>query len=263
MAGPRQVMLRVLRAVLLSQVRLSGALVKETGWILRRGGGRANSVRRAAPVAEAETKKAPDAPFPSMIDGVELFTERELEATVEGRGKAFLFKARATVPGAVVLQAFDAIREKARTNLKEPGYRPGDVPPWIKTQLVEFSLTSLMEDIVKDSIETHGMAILDGDANEEMVKWIENPSEEAKSFVLGGPFTFHAAFNATVPLEAPESGGSTSLAKMYSITEAMENRAAKIYNDKGRVPGLVSTGGGGGGGAKKKSKSKKGGKKKR
>ena len=78
-------------------------------------------------------------------------------APVEGRGEAYLVKTLVKCPGAAILTAFDDCRERAKTNLAEPGFRPGDVPPWIRRQLVEFSLTTVMEDCAKFALEAHGM----------------------------------------------------------------------------------------------------------
>ena len=55
-----------------------------------------------------------------------------------------------------MLYCFDEIRAQAKDNLAEPGFRPGEIPPWIKTQMVEFSLTSVMEDVLKYGVESMG-----------------------------------------------------------------------------------------------------------
>ena len=75
-----------------------------------------------------------------------------------------------------MLFAFDEIRAQAKDNLAEPGFRPGEIPPWIKTQMVEFSLTSVMEDVLKHGVECDGMSILDDAGNgEDMIRWDEEP----------------------------------------------------------------------------------------
>ena len=50
---------------------------------------------------------------------------------------------------------------------------------------------------------------------------------------------------------------------LYKITEAMENRAAKICAGGGKIPNLMNNGGGGGSKKKSAAKKKKGGKKKK
>ncbi|KAJ1449565.1 hypothetical protein M885DRAFT_622408 [Pelagophyceae sp. CCMP2097] len=250
----------------MSQLLCLGALVAVRcgGFTSTRPAPRHTVLRADVAVAETTDAAAPaaleNAPFPSLIEGMEIFLESAIDGAVEGRGGAFLFKMRATVPGAAVLSAFDAVREKAKANLKEPGYRPGDVPPWIKTQLVEFSLTTVMEDVVKETVEAHGLAICSGDSGEETVKWIENPSEEAKTYVMGSAFDFHASFNATLPVEPlAESAGASSISSLYKLTAPMIARADRILADKGRVPGLLSKVSS----SSKKAPAKKGGGKKR
>lgn len=206
-----------------------------------------------------------DTPFDSVIEGVEMFLESDIDVEVEGRGQAHLFKARYEAPGAAVLYCFDDMREKAKTNLAEPGFRPGDVPPWIARQLVEFSLTTVMEDLVKLTIEAHDLEILQGDQGEETIRWIENPEEESKKFVLGSPYTFHASFNATLPLNASDekTGGQTTIDALYSLTPASHNRAKNILDSGGKIPNLLKSGGGSSSSSKKKKKAKAGGGKKK
>lgn len=186
-------------------------------------------------------------PYASVVPGVELSLERPL-----GPPDAYLVKARCGVPGAAVLFAFDEIKAKAKDNLAEPGFRPGDIPPWVKTQMVEFSLTTVMEDVVKFAVEANGMGILeDAGDGEDVIRWDEDPAVEAKSYVLGGAFTFHAAFNATLP-SSPASEAMT-VEDLYKITDADAARAAKIFANKGKVPNLMASGGS----SKKKKRSKK------
>jgi len=154
-------------------------------------------------------------------------------------------------PQAAVLFAFEEIKAKAKDNLAEPGFRPGDIPPWVKTQMVEFSLTTVMEDVVKFAVEAHGMTILDdAGAGEDLIRWNEEPAVEAKSYVLGAPFTFHAAFNATLP--AAPATEIMRVEDLYKLTDADAARADKILANKGKIPNLMS-----GGGSKKKSKKKR------
>ena len=118
-----------------------------------------------------------NAPYPSVVEGVELY----LESPLDGKPNSFLAKGEYVAPGAAVMFAFDEIRAQAKGNLAEPGFRPGDIPPWIKTQMVEFSLTTVMEDLVKFSLEANGLEVLDDQGNEEsMIKWDEDPSALAK-----------------------------------------------------------------------------------
>ena len=82
-----------------------------------------------------------------------------------------------------------------------------------------------MEDCVKFALEAHGMEVLDDQGGaEDMIKWLEEPAVEAKSFVLGSPYTFHAAFNASVPAAPPAE--AMRFEDLYKITEADEKRAA-------------------------------------
>ena len=142
-----------------------------------------------------------NSPYPSLVEKVELFLEKPLSGENQ-----YLVKGRYEAPGAAVLYCFDEIRAQAKDNFAEPGFRPGEIPPWIKTQMVEFSLTSVMEDVLKYGVECDGMSILDdtGDG-EDMIRWDEEPEKESKTYVLGAPYVFHAAFNATLP-EAPVLG---------------------------------------------------------
>ena len=97
------------------------------------------------------------------------------------------------------------------------------------------------------------MEVLDDQGGaEDMIKWLEEPAVEAKSFVLGSPYTFHAAFNATVPAAPPTE--SMRFEDLYKITEADEKRAANVLANKGKIPNLMSNGA---------SKSKKGSKSKK
>lgn len=205
-----------------------------------------------------------NSPYPSLVEKVELFLEKPL-----GGENQYLVKGQFEVPGAAVLYCFDEIRAQAKDNLAEPGFRPGEIPPWIKTQMVEFSLTSVMEDVVKYGVECDGMTILDDTgAGEDLIRWDEEPALEAKSFVLGSSYTFHAAFNATLPV-APVLGEAVTVAQLYKLDDAATARAAKVLAIKGKVPNLMTPGSGAGGGTKKKKsapKKKKGktaGKKKR
>ena len=156
-----------------------------------------------------------------------------------------------------MLYCFDEIRAQAKDNLAEPGFRPGEIPPWIKTQMVEFSLTSVMEDVLKYGVECDGMQILDdtGDG-EDLIRWDEEPEKESKTYVLGAPYVFHAAFNATLP-EAPVLGESVTIEQLYKLDDAAAARAAKVLANKGKVPNLMSVSSGGGGTKKKKSAKKK------
>ncbi|KAJ8611658.1 hypothetical protein CTAYLR_007904 [Chrysophaeum taylorii] len=215
--------------------------------------------RQWSPQGLARSTAAPveNTPFESVVEGIDIVLESRLERQVDGRGDAFLFKARCEAPGAAVLTCFEEIREKAKTNLAEPGYRPGDVPPWIKRQLVEFSLTSVMEDVVKLTIEAHGLEVLEGDKGEETIKWTENPADEARTFVLGSPFTFHAAFNATLPVAAVESGGAVTIDSLYKLKPQSHERAARVLAAGGKLPNLLKRGGGAGGKKSKKKPAKK------
>ena len=156
-----------------------------------------------------------------------------------------------------MLYCFDEIRAQAKDNLAEPGFRPGEIPPWIKTQMVEFSLTSVMEDVLKYGVECDGMSILDdtGDG-EDMIRWDEEPEKESKTYVLGAPYVFHAAFNATLP-EAPVLGEAVTIEQLYKLDDAAAARAAKVLANKGKVPNLMSVSSSGGGTKKKKSAKKK------
>lgn len=208
-------------------------------------------------VVEALEEKAVDVPFPSLIDGVEIVRESRIERTVEGRGEAWLFKAQVEVSGAAVLMSFDAVREETKKRLKEPGFRPGDVPPWIKRQLVEFALTTAMEDVTKFIFEAHQLEVLEGDQGEDFIKWLEDPLEEAKTYVLGSPYTFHVAFNATLP-ETPAVDRAGSVDLYYKVTTPMLNRAKNILAAGGKVPELIQTGS-----SSKKKKSKSSSKKRK
>lgn len=222
-------------------------------------------VTESAVVEAVETiVRDANSPYPSLVEKVELFLEKPLE-----KENQYLVKGQFEVPGAAVLYCFDEIRAQAKDNLAEPGFRPGEIPPWIKTQMVEFSLTSVMEDVVKYGVECDGMTILDDTgAGEDLICWDEEPALEAKSFVLGSSYTFHAAFNATLPV-APVLGEAVTVAQLYKLDDAAAARAAKVLANKGKVPNLMTPGSGGGGGTKKKKsapKKKKGktaGKKKR
>ena len=199
-----------------------------------------------------------DSPYPCVVENVELV----VEAPIDAAANQYLVKGKYVAPGAAVMYAFDEIRAQAKDNLAEPGFRPGDIPPWIKTQMVEFSLTTVMEDLVKFTLEANGMEVVAGSDN-EIIKWDEDPATEAKTYVLGGPFTFHAAFNVTLPAQAVDAGEAVRVEDLYKITEAMENRAAKICAGGGKIPNLMNNGGGGGSKKKSAAKKKKGGKKKK
>ena len=210
----------------------------------------------------AVVEKLENAPYPSLVEKVELFLEKPLAGENQ-----YLVKGRYEAPGAAVLYCFDEIRAQAKDNLAEPGFRPGEIPPWIKTQMVEFSLTSVMEDILKYGVECDGMSILDDTgAGEDLIRWDEEPEQESKTYVLGAPYVFHAAFNATLP-EAPVLGEAVTIEQLYKLDDAAAARAAKVLANKGKVPNLMSVSSGGGGTKKKKKsgakKKKGGGKKKR
>ncbi|KAH8071631.1 hypothetical protein JL721_4132 [Aureococcus anophagefferens] len=166
-----------------------------------------------------------------------------VDSTIDAARRQYVVKGEYVAPGAAVMYAFDEIRAQAKDNLAEPGFRPGDIPPWIKTQMVEFSLTTVMEDLVKFTLEANGMEVVSGSDN-EIIKWDEDPATEAKSYVLGGPFTFHAAFNVTLPAQAVDAGEA-------------------ICAGGGKIPNLMNNGGGGGSKKKSAAKKKKGGKKKK
>merc|ERR1719182_97521 len=190
----------------------------------------------------AVVEKLENAPYPSLVEKVELFLEKPLEGENQ-----YLVKGRYEAPGAAVLYCFDEIRAQAKDNLAEPGFRPGEIPPWIKTQMVEFSLTSVMEDILKYGVECDGMSILDDTgAGEDLIRWDEEPEQESKTYVLGEAVTIE---------------------QLYKLDDAAAARAAKVLANKGKVPNLMSVSSGGGGTKKKKksgaAKKKKGGKKKR
>ena len=205
----------------------------------------------------ATVERLENSPYPSLVDKVELFLEKPLEGENQ-----YLVKGRYEAPGAAVLYCFDEIRAQAKDNLAEPGFRPGEIPPWIKTQMVEFSLTSVMEDVLKYGVECDGMSILDDTGNgEDMIRWDEEPEKESKTYVLGAPYVFHAAFNATLP-EAPVLGEAVTIEQLYKLDDAAAARAAKVLANKGKVPNLMSVSSSGGGTKKKKSsaKKKKGGK---
>jgi hypothetical protein len=208
----------------------------------------------------AVVERLENSPYPSLVEKVELFLEKPLSGENQ-----YLVKGRYEAPGAAVLYCFDEIRAQAKDNLAEPGFRPGEIPPWIKTQMVEFSLTSVMEDVLKYGVECDGMSILDdtGDG-EDLIRWDEEPEKESKTYVLGAPYVFHAAFNATLP-EAPVLGESVTIEQLYKLDDAAAARAAKVLANKGKVPNLMSVSLGGGGTKKKKSgaKKKKGGKAKK
>ena len=89
----------------------------------------------------------------------------------------------------------------------------------------------------------------------------EEPEKESKTYVLGAPYVFHAAFNATLP-EAPVLGEAVTIEQLYKLDDAAAARAAKVLANKGKVPNLMSVSSGGGGTKKKKTsaKKKKGGK---
>merc|ERR1719506_3575046 len=210
--------------------------------------------------AVVEVVGGPNAPYPSVVTNVELCLEKPLD----GKNQ-YLVKGRYEVPGAAVLVCFDEIRSKAKDNLAEPGFRPGEIPPWIKTQMVEFVLTSVMEDVLKYGVECDGMSILDDTgAGEDLIRWDEEPEKESETYVLGAPYVFHAAFNATLP-EAPVLGESVTIEQLYKLDDAAAARAAKVLANKGKVPNLMSVSSSGGGTKKKKSaaKKKKGGTKKK
>ena len=196
--------------------------------------------------------------MPCVVEKVDLV----VDSTIDAAQRQYVVKGEYVAPGAAVMYAFDEIRAQAKDNLAEPGFRPGDIPPWIKTQMVEFSLTTVMEDLVKFTLEANGMEVVSGSDN-EIIKWDEDPATEAKSYVLGGPFTFHAAFNVTLPAQAVDAGEAVRVEDLYKITEAMENRAAKICAGGGKIPNLMNNGGGGGSKKKSAAKKKKGGKKKK
>lgn len=203
-----------------------------------------------------------DVAYPSVVSGIELV----LESAIPGVAGGHVVKMRCECPGAAVLHAFDEIRAQAGSNLAEPGFRPGEVPPWIKTQMTEFSLTTVMEDYVQFAVDAQQFSILESTgAGEDVIRWNEDPNAEAKTYVLGDVFTFHAAFNATVPaVPVDGGGGSADVADLYKITEQMTNRAATILAAGGKVPGLLNAGGGSKKkGSSKKKKTKKPGKKKR
>ena len=214
-------------------------------------------------VVEESSPLAEESSFVSLVEGMEVVIESAIEnhPAVEGRGLPYLFKARCEVPGAAVMCAFDEIRERAKDKLVEPGFRPGDVPPWIKRQLTEFAITTVMEDLVKFAVEAHDLEILEGDDAQETVKWVENPEDEAKTYILGDDYTFHAAFNATLPATVKtkaDSGGTLSVDTLYKLTPAMHARANSIKNAGGKLPNLLQRGGGSSGSSKKKkSKSAK------
>jgi hypothetical protein len=200
--------------------------------------------------AVVEVVGGPNAPYPSVVTNVELCLEKPLD----GKNQ-YLVKGRYEVPGAAVLFCFDEIRSQAKDNLAEPGFRPGEIPPWIKTQMVEFALTSVMEDVLKYGIECDGMSVLeDTGQGEDVIKWDEEPEKEAKTYVLGAPYVFHAAFNATLP-EAPVQGEAVTIESLYQIDDAATARAAKVLANKGKIPNLMNVASGGGGGTKKKKKS--------
>ena len=195
-----------------------------------------------------------DSPYPCVVENVELV----VEAPIDAAANQYLVKGKYVAPGAAVMYAFDEIRAQAKDNLAEPGFRPGDIPPWIKTQMVEFSLTTVMEDLVKFSLEADGMDVLpDAGADEGMIKWDEDPAAEAKTFVLGSSFTFHAAFNVTLPDEPVDAGELVRVEDLYKITDAMEARANKIKAAGGKIPSLMNNGGGGSKKGSKKTAPKK------
>lgn len=203
-----------------------------------------------AVVSDVADDAVANAPYPSVVDGIELV----LESAIPGTPGARVVKCRVEAPGAAVLHAFDAIRAQAGANLAEPGFRPGDIPPYIRRQMVEFALTTVMEDYVKFAAETHGLAILDdAGSGEDTVKWNEDPAAEAKAYVLGAPFAFHAAFNATLPDAPVPADQPAAVGDLYSIDAAQTARAANILASGGKMPGLLS----GGATSKKRGASKK------
>ena len=180
-------------------------------------------------------------PFPCKILGMEMALESRIARKVEGRGDAWLFKSRCVVPGAAIVKAFDMMVAKAqeKNRFAEPGFRPGEIPPWIKTQIVQFSMTSVMEDLVRHCLSVHGLQILEGDDHEDDVKWLENPNDDAKKYILGNNYTFHAAFNATMPpgdSDDDAEGGEVTIDSLCELTPSLHNRAKNLANAGGKLP---------------------------
>merc|ERR1711924_490228 len=75
----------------------------------------------------AVVEQLENSPYPSLVEKVELFLEKPLAGENQ-----YLVKGRYEAPGAAVLYCFDEIRAQAKDNLAEPGFRPGEIPPWIK-----------------------------------------------------------------------------------------------------------------------------------
>lgn len=125
---------------------------------------------------------------------------------------------------------------------------------------------------MKFTLEVHSLEILEGPQDEETInvslvhcgnsnlavlQWLQNPAEEARAFVLGSPFAFQAAFNATLPMATPESVESTTIDSVYSLTQSSHARAQRLLAAGGKMPDLLKRGGGSSGSKKKKAGTKK------
>jgi hypothetical protein len=104
------------------------------------------------------------------------------------------FWCRMTVPGDATQTYMSKLMKEAKKNANFPGFRPGQIPPYAKPQMVAFAMEEAINTGLLDVIDSAGLTALSGDdANAQILEDIKAMS---KTFKPGSELTFTATFRA-------------------------------------------------------------------
>ena len=108
-----------------------------------------------------------------VVDSADIELEQE-----ENVGE---FWCRMTVPGEATQSYMSKLMKEAKKNANFPGFRPGQIPPYARPQMVAFAMEEAINTSLLDAIDSAGLKSLSGDdANAQIVEDIKTMSKTFK-----------------------------------------------------------------------------------
>lgn len=122
-------------------------------------------------------------------------TADELEdVELEAGEEVSEFWVRMTVPGEATEGYMRKLMTEAKKNANFPGFRPGQIPPYARPQMVAFAMEEAINTGLLDVIDDTGLKAMSGD--DAQAKILEDIKKLSKTFKPGTPLTFTATFRA-------------------------------------------------------------------
>ena len=133
------------------------------------------------------------------------------EVELEAGEEVSEFWVRMTVPGEATQAYMSKLMAEAKKNANFPGFRPGQIPPYARPQMVAFAMEEAINTGLLDVIDDTGLKAMGGD--DAQAKILEDIKKLSKTFKPGTPLTFTATFRAKEEEKAEASAPTADAAE--------------------------------------------------